>query len=151
LRADTPRSGRVRRSQRLFTVDPSAIVHSLSHASSMSGMAQALTSQIRQVLLDLASALDRPTDDIDRIQHEISELELDLAMLESELETATDPDTVERRDGVAAAVAQLQSGLADAFRELFDAVSGMRGAAPADVDPLFVELDTLVDQYQSHT
>ena len=38
----------------------------------------------------------------------------------------------------------------DADRELFDAVNLMRKAAPADAQPLFVELDGLVDQYQSH-
>jgi serine/threonine protein kinase len=134
----TPSSGGVRRAQRLFT------------STGMSNMAQALTSQIRQVLLDLAAMLDRSTDDIERIQHELSELELDLAMLESDLEAAIDATAQQRRDAVAAAVAQLQSGLADAFRELFDVVNRMRKTAPPDAQPLFAELDGLVDMYQSH-
>jgi serine/threonine protein kinase len=136
--AQTPSSGGARRAQRLFT------------RTGLSNMAQALTSQIRQVLLDLASVLERSTDDIERIQHELSELELDLAMLESDVEAAIDPELAQRRDAVAAGVAKLQSGLADAFRELFDAINLMRKSAPADAQPLFAELDGLVDQYNSH-
>ena len=135
--AQVPSSGGARRAQRLFT-------------SNGSNMAQALTSQIRQVLFDLAATLDRPTDDIDRIQHELSELELELAMLESDVEIALDVEVAQRRDAVAAAVAQLQTGLADAFRELFDSVTRLRRSAPADAQPLFVELDGLVDQYRTH-
>ncbi len=137
LLAQVPSSGGARRAQRLFTTNG-------SH------MAQALTSQIRQVLFDLAATLDRPTDDIDRIQHELSELELELAMLESDVETAVDAEVAQRRDAVAAAVAKLQTGLADAFRELFDSVAQLRASAPADAQPLFVELDGLVDQYRTH-
>jgi serine/threonine protein kinase len=136
--AQTPSSGGARRAQRLFT------------RTGLSNLAQALTSQIRQVLLELAAVLERSTDDIERIQHELSELELDLAMLESDVEAAIDPEVEQRRDAVAAAVGQLQSGLADAFRELFDAVNLMRKGAPPDAQPLFAELDALVDQYQSH-
>jgi hypothetical protein len=136
--AQAPSSGGARRAQRLFT------------RTGLSNMAQALTNQIRQVLLDLAAQLDRSTDDIDRIQHELSELELELAMLESDVDTAIDPEVEQRRDAVAAAVGQLQSGLADAFRELFDAANLMRKTAPADAQPLFSELDALVDQYNSH-
>ncbi len=136
--AQTPSSGGARRAQRLFT------------RTGLTNIAQALTSQIRQVLLDLAALLERSTDDIERIQHELSELELDLAMLESDVESAIDPEIEQRRDTVAAAVAQLQTGLADAFRDLFDAVNGERRTAPADAKPLFEELDLLVDQYNSH-
>jgi serine/threonine protein kinase len=145
LLAQTPSSGGARRAQRLFT------------SRGMSNMAQALTSQIRQVLLDLAATLERSTDDIERIQHELSELELDLAMVESDLEAAplaTGPShdlaLRQRRDAIAAAVAQLQSGLADAFRELFDAINGMRTLAPADARPLYDELDSLVAMYHTN-
>jgi hypothetical protein len=145
LLAQTPSSGGARRAQRLFT------------SRGMSNMAQALTSQIRQVLLDLAATLERSTDDIERIQHELSELELDLAMVESDLEAAplaTGPShdlaLRQRRDAIAAAVAQLQSGLADAFRELFDAINGMRTLAPADARPLYDELDSLVALYHTN-
>jgi hypothetical protein len=113
-------------------------------------MAQALTSQIRQVLLDLASLLDHSTDDIERIQFELSELELDLAMVESEVDTAIDPTVRRRRDSLAANVAQLQTGLADAFRALFDAVDQRRKAASPDLQLLFSELDALIAQYHSH-
>ena len=47
-------------------------------------------------------------------------------------------------------VAQLQTGLADAFRDLFDSVNAERKSAPGDAKPLFEELDLLVDQYNSH-
>ncbi|HEY5924673.1 MAG TPA: serine/threonine-protein kinase [Kofleriaceae bacterium] len=134
----TPSSGGARRAQRLFT------------STGLSNMAQALTSQIRQVLLDLAAVLERSTDDIERIQHELSELELDLAMLESDVEAAIDAEVEQRRDAVATLVAQLHSGLADSFRALFDAVNVMRKTAPADAEPLYAELDALVDQYNSH-
>ena len=136
--AHTPSSGGARRAARLFT------------RTGLSNLAQALTSQIRQVLLELAGVLERSTEDIDRIQHELSELELDLAMLDSDVETAIDAEVQQRRDAVAASVAQLQSGLADAFREMFDAVNLMRKTAPAEAGPLFSELDALVDQYNSH-
>jgi serine/threonine protein kinase len=133
-----PSSGGARRAQRLFT------------SSRMSNLAQAVSSQIRQVLLDLAAVLERPTDDIERIQQELSELELDLAMLEADAETGLDPDVGRRRDTVAADVAQLQTGLADAFRELFDAVSESRDRSTREAQALYAELDALVAQYQSH-
>ena len=136
--AMTPSSGGARRAHKLFT------------STGLSNMAQALTSQIRQVLLDLAGVLERPTDDIERIQHELSELELDLAMLESDVETAIDPEIERKRDAVAASVAQLRSGLTDAFRDLYDAINVQRKTAPADAKSLYDELDSLVSEYHSH-
>jgi len=136
--AETPSSGGARRAHKLFT------------RTGLSNMAQALTSQIRQVLLDLASVLERPTDDIERIQQELSELELELAMLDSDVETAIDPEVETKRDIVAASVAQLHSGLTDAFRDLYDAVNATRKSAPEDAKALYAELDTLVAQYHSH-
>ena len=135
--ASTPVGPSVPRAQRLFTT------------TNISNMAQALTAQIRQVLLDLAAVLDRPSDDVERIQHELSELELELAMLESDVESAIDAEIAERRDGVAASVAQLQSALTDAYRDLFDAVNADRGRAVPDAHALFTELDELVEQYRS--
>lgn len=136
--AETPSSGGARRAHKLFT------------RTGLSNMAQALTSQIRQVLLDLAGVIDRPTDDIERIQQELSELELDLAMLESDVETAIDPEIESKRDKVAASVAQLHSGLTDAFRDLYDAVNATRKSAPEEAKALYAELDELVAQYHSH-
>jgi len=138
LLAKTPSSGGARRAHKLFT------------STGLSNMAQALTSQIRQVLLDLAGVLERSTDDIERIQHELSELELDLAVLESNIETAIDPEIESRRDAMTAAVMQLRSGLTDAFRELYDAVNVRRKTAPADAKSLYEELDGLVSEYHSH-
>ena len=136
--AETPSSGGARRAHKLFT------------RTGLSNMAQALTSQIRQVLLDLAAVIERPTDDIERIQQELSELELDLAMLESDVETAIDPEIESKRDKVAASVAQLHSGLTDAFRDLYDAVNATRKSAPEEAKALYAELDELVAQYHSH-
>jgi hypothetical protein len=132
-----PTAPNVPRVQRLFTT------------TNISNLAQALTAQIRQVLLDLASVLDRPVDDVERIQFELSELELELAMLESDVESAIDAEVAARRDTFAASVAQLQSTLTDAYRELFDAVNADRGRAVPDAHGLFVELDELVEQYRA--
>ncbi len=134
--ANAPTGTSAPRAQRLFTT------------TGISNMAQALTAQIRQVLLDLAAVLERSIDDIDRVQHDLSELELELAMLESDVETAIDASVGERRDAVAAQVAQLQSALTDAYRELFDAVNSDRGRAVPDAHALFGELDDLVEQYR---
>ena len=101
-----------------------------------------------EVLLELAAVLDRPIDDVERIQHELSELELDLAMLESDVESAIDPEVAQRRESVALGVSQLQSALTDAFRELFDAVNADRNRGVPDAHALFGELDELVEQYR---
>ena len=100
------------------------------------------------VLLDLASVLERPIDDVERIQQELSDLELELAMLEADVEAAIDDSIGARREAVALSVAQLQSALTDAYRELFDAVNGDRGRAVPDAHSLFGELDELVEQYR---
>lgn len=136
--ATAPSGPSAARAQRLFT------------STGISNMAQALTAQIRQVLVELASVLERSIDDVERIQTELSERELDLAMLESDVEVAIDPDVAERRDAMAATVAQLQSSLTDAYRELFDAVNADRSRATstADAFALFSELDQLVEQYR---
>jgi serine/threonine protein kinase len=126
-----------RAAQRLFT------------STGQSNLADALTNQIRAVLLELAAVMDRSVEDIERIQHELSEQELDLAMLESDAESAADSEVVRKRDAVLAAVAQLKSGLADAFRGLYDAVTADRKSAHPDARPLFDELDSLVEQYRS--
>jgi hypothetical protein len=126
-----------------------AAVQRLFTSTGISNMGAALTAQIRQVLVDLAAVLERPIDDIERIQQELSELELDLAMLDSDVEAAIDPEVQERRDGVSAQVTQLQSALADAYRELFDAVSSDRNRPVPDAHALFGELDSLVEQYRT--
>ncbi len=115
----------------------------------MSNVGQALTNQIRATLLDLADALEHPINDIDRLQEELSTIELELAVISSEAESTGDAAAVDRRDAMAATVAGLQDALADAFRGLFDAIDAERPRANADIRGLFGELDTLVEQYRT--
>jgi hypothetical protein len=129
--------GQRRASKRLFT------------STSLNNMQDALTNQVRQVLLDLASVLQRPTDDIERIQQELSELELDFAVLESDVQMAVDPEVEERHAVLAQQLAQLHAALTDAYRELFDAVNADRNRAVPDAHALFSELDSLVEQYRA--
>jgi serine/threonine protein kinase len=124
--------GQRRASKRLFT------------STSLNNMQDALTNQVRQVLLDLASVLQRPTDDIERIQQELSELEL-----ESDVQMAVDPEVEERHAVLAQQLAQLHAALTDAYRELFDAVNADRNRAVPDAHALFSELDSLVEQYRA--
>lgn len=128
LLAVTPRGQQRQRGQWLFTV------------TGLTNLEQAVATQIRHVLLDLAGVLDRATDDIDRLQNELAEREMDLALV--------DPQSDPRRTTLAAAVIELQGAIADAFRELFDAVNTRRGHASAEAHELFAELDDLVERYR---
>lgn len=105
-----------------------------------SDLAAALTAQLHQVLLDLAAVCEHSVDDIERISGELSELELELAVLDADAEVG------ERRDGVAEAIAQLTAALGEAYRDLHSALAGMRASAPADAAALYDELDALVEQ-----
>lgn len=116
-------------SQRLFT------------QTGITAMGDALNNQIRQVLLDLAGVLERPVDDIDRLQSELSDLEIELAMIESE--PGSDAGPLRER------VDQLRSAVGDAFRELFAAVNQDRNRPVPDAHGLFGELDALVEQYRT--
>lgn len=120
-------------------------------SDSESNLAQALRSQMRQVLLDLAAELQVDTSTIDRVQSELSDLELELAMVESDLETSVDGrHTVEtQRDDVAARVGEKQTALVEAFRMLYDELSSHRGCSSHEATELFNELDELDAQYQS--
>jgi len=129
--ATVPTAAGARRAERLFT------------SSSVGDFGQALTAQIRQVLLDLASVCEHSVDDIERISAEVSELEIELAVLDA------DADVGEKRDAVAAAIEQLNGALGDAYRDLHTALTSMRATAPADAQPLFEELDSLVEQYRA--
>ena len=102
-------------------------------ASPKSAFGEAVANQIRHVLLDLAAALQEATEDIERIQHELSELELELAI---------DADDARLADEVA----RLDRVLGGAFDALHDRLHARRGAAPADARPLFDELDGLVER-----
>jgi serine/threonine protein kinase len=137
LRASVARDGQPRR-KRFFS-------------DSESNLAQALTSQMRQVLLDLAAELELDTSEIDRIQSELSELELELAMLESDLETSIDDRHAleARRDAIAARVAEHQAAQLAAFRGLHEDLAAHRGCSSSEATQLFEELDELDAQYQS--
>jgi serine/threonine protein kinase len=115
-------------------------------------LAQALTSQMRQVLLDLAGELEVETTAIDLLQNELTELELELAMLESDLETAIDGQRVAlgaRRDELAHRAATKQDALVVAFRTLHAELDAHRGCSSLEANELFEELDELDSQYQS--
>jgi serine/threonine protein kinase len=122
-------SHRTAGSQRLFT------------STGMTSMGEAVTNQIRQVLLDLAGVLERPIDDIDRLQQELSDLEIELAMVESE--PGVDASALRER------VDKLRSAVADAFRELFVTLNQDRNRPVADAHSLFGELDALVEQFRT--
>jgi hypothetical protein len=114
--------------------------HRLFTSTGMTSMGEALTNQIRQVLLDLAGVLERPVDAIDRLQQELSDLEIELAMVESE--PNADASTLRER------VDKLRSAVADAFRELFVTVNQDRNRPVAEAHSLFSELDALVEQFR---
>lgn len=130
-------------SQRLFT------------STGMTAMGDALTAQIRQVLLDLASVLGRPIDTIDQIQQELSDLELDYAVLEADVEAtmlaegSVDPEVSARRKAASTQLSQLRDALGDAYRELFVAVNQDRNRPVPDAHALFGELDSLVETFRS--
>ena len=112
-------------------------------------LAQALTSQMRQVLLDLAGELEVETTEVDQIQQELSELELELAMVDSDLEIAVERDELEaKRVGVAARVDEKKAALVTAFRGLHDELQTHRGCSSLEATQLFEELDELDAQYQ---
>jgi serine/threonine protein kinase len=121
---------------RLSAATPSSGARRTSRAAEpKTALGEAVANQIRHVLLDLAAALHRPVDDIERIQHELSELELELAM---EADASLTGD-----------VARLHSLLGDAFGVLHDEVDARRTGAPADARPLYDELDVLVERSHS--
>ncbi len=126
---DMPTFDGSRRVQRLFT------------STSASDFAQALQAQIHQVLLDLAATIDHPLDDVERISSELSELELELAVLEA--------DADDRLAAAQAQVAGLKGALGDAYRDLHEALAARRGGSPAEAAGLYEELDSLLEQYRS--
>jgi serine/threonine protein kinase len=131
MAAGAPRSAPRRSAPRLPTMDDSAAAN-----------------QIRQIALDLAGVLERPTTELDRIQNQLSELELDLAMLDSEVD-ALDAKTELRHMRVAREVEALRAELDAAFRALVDEVLAARERAPADAGPLYDELDALFARYRT--
>jgi serine/threonine-protein kinase len=121
-------------------------------SASTSDHAEALTSQIRQVLLDLAGVLAADVAAVEALQNALSELELELAMLDADLEVAVEPrqraGLAAQRDVLATTIADQRASLGAAFRALYDAVDACRGTASDEAQELFDELDELDEQYQ---
>ena len=120
--------------------------------SGNSDLGQALMSQMRQVLLDLAAEVEVETDVIDTLQNELSDLELELAMLDNDLETALDGERAPieaKREDVALRVTAKHAALVEAFRLLHEEIDGHRGCSSLEATQLFEELDELDQQYQA--
>jgi len=107
-----------------------------------SDLAQALTAQIRQVVLELAAAQEMSIERVECVQSELETHELDLAMLASE------PDSGQQLPELAATVERLQGALESAFRDLTDAVIARR-SAHADLASLYEELDGLFARFRT--
>jgi len=92
---------------------------------------------------ELAAILEIDTDVADHVQNELSELELELAML--------DADAVrdERHLRMSAHVAELRRGYEEALQTLTDAVLSRRATAPEEAEPLYGELEVLFARYRS--
>jgi serine/threonine protein kinase len=113
------------------------------------GDSSAETNQIRQIALELAQILGVATDELDRVQNELSERELDLAMLDSEVEVAIDPEVEHRHDVMGRSVEVLRRALDDSFRALVDHLLAARTRATAEAVPLYAELDALFARYRA--
>ena len=101
---------------------------------------EAVASQVRQVVLELAGILAISTDVVDQIQNELSELELELAMLDSDIDAVGE----ERHQRMSAHVAELRRGYEEALQVLTGEVFSRRGAAYEDAVDLYRELDALI-------
>jgi serine/threonine protein kinase len=112
-------------------------------ATSASDLAQALTAQIRQVVIELAHALGVSVAHVESLQAELEARELDLAMVTSD----SQPSSI--LPELRATVERLYGGLETAFRELTDAVLARRSEAPGDAKSLYVELDGLFARYRT--
>jgi serine/threonine protein kinase len=108
---------------------------------------EAVAAQVRQVVLDLAGLLEISTEVADRIQNELSDLELELAMLDSD--SGADAAHQERHLRLAAHVAELRRGYEEALQSLTDAVLSRRATAPEEAEPLYGELESLFARYRS--
>ncbi len=98
---------------------------------------EAVAAQIRQVVLDLAANLEVSTDPVDQIQNELSDLEIELAMIEP---------YEERYDRMKAHVGELRRGYELALKALTDEVLSRRGNA--NDEALYGELDALFARYR---
>jgi serine/threonine protein kinase len=137
LLSRAPVAARGSRPPRLFT------------SSGTNDMEDAVAAQIRQVALELAAVLAQPTDELERLQNELSDLELELAMLDSEVDAAVDPAVEHKHSAVELAVGELRRRIADAYRALLDGMIADRAAAPVEAGPLYDELDALFARYRA--
>jgi serine/threonine protein kinase len=112
-------------------------------ATSGSDLAQALTAQIRQVVVELANTLGVSIAHVEQLQSELESRELDLAMLTSDSQPSS------KLPEVRAIVERLHAGLEAAFRGLTDAVIAKRSQAAGDAKSLYVELDGLFARYRT--
>ncbi len=108
-------------------------------------LADALTAQARQIVLELAGVLELSTDVADQIQNELSELELELAMLEAE----PDAQRHDRYLRTEAHVGELRRGYEEALQVLTDAVLSRRATAPEEAEPLYGELVSLFARFRT--
>ncbi len=106
-------------------------------------LAEALTSQVRQIVLELASILELSTEVSDQLQNELSELELELAMLESE------PTRGDRYLRIEAHVGELRRGYDEALQALTDGVLSKRANAPEEAEALYGELESLFSRFRT--
>jgi serine/threonine protein kinase len=111
--------------------------------ASGSDLAQALTAQVRQVVIELAHVLGISVHHVEQLQAELESRELDLAMLTSD----SQPES--RLPEVRVTVERLHGTLESAFRELTDAVLAGRATAAPDTTALYVELDGLFARYRT--
>jgi serine/threonine protein kinase len=117
-----------------------------THESAAPGaLAEALTAQVRQIVLELASILEISTESSDQLQNELSELELELAMLEVE----PDARPQDRYAEVAAHVGELRRGYEEALQRLTDEVLSRRARAPEEAEALYGELESLFARFRS--
>jgi len=103
---------------------------------------EAVGAQVRQVVLELAAILELDTSVADHVQNELSELELELAMLDA------DPVRDDRHLRMSAHVAELRRGYEEALQTLTDAVLSRRATAPEEAEPLYGELEALFARYR---
>lgn len=107
-------------------------------------LAKALTSQVRQIVLELAAILELSTEASDRFQNDLSELELELAMLESEAGARQE----ERHVRLETHVGELRRQYEQAFQILTDEVLSRRTGAPEEAEPLYAELEGLFARFR---
>ncbi len=117
--------------------------------SGTSDLEDAVAAQVRQIVLELAALMHAPTDELDALHNQLSELELELAMLDSEVEVAIDAEAEMRHAQIGVACDELRRRITEHYRALTDRLLAARASAPADAAPLYAELDALFARYRA--